>query len=233
VKVYDVSSISLDLTVFLEGPYNGADMNTNLNTNGLLPLSQPFNISPWYYNGLESTTTIPPETTDWVLVELRDAADATSAIPSTRAVRQAGFLMKDGSVKSMDGITNLLLEVAFVQNLFAIVWHRNHLGVMSANPVEGIGGVYSYNFTAGAEMAHGGDTGHKELVIGSNIYGMIGGDGDANGEVNMIDKSNVWILQAGQEGYKNGDFNLDGQVNNPDKNDIWLINQTKQSQVPE
>jgi len=447
----------LSLNVFLEGLYNGSDMNTILNADGFIPLLQPFNVPPWNYMGTESVTSMPNgDVVDWILVELRDAPDAISAIPYTIVDRQAAFILKDGRVVDLDGFSNLNFDVSINNGLFVVLWHRNHLGIMSAFSLTGSGGLYSYNFSAGESLVHGGAAGHKNikpdspvysfttsltsgtvqfykyingndwggvevvpgdcgiddgqggfnrvfitpendavmdvvcfsscnpcngssnpvnvsfrvdmtgltvspngvhlagsfqgwdpsstemLPVGNNIYavsltlnsgeietykfingnawgeeevvpfecstqdiynnriiiapendktlppicfsscnscgtlpqpvlvtfrldmtgltispngvhvagsfaswdptlnemtpgiwGMIAGDGDANGEINMNDKNNVWILQAGQEGYNSGDFNLDGQVNNPDKNDLWIQNINAQSQVPE
>ncbi|MCD4683524.1 MAG: PKD domain-containing protein, partial [Bacteroidales bacterium] len=42
-----VPYIDLEITVFLEGPFNGGSMNTELIP--MLPLNQPFNVDPWYY----------------------------------------------------------------------------------------------------------------------------------------------------------------------------------------
>ncbi len=63
VKV--VRDLNLDITVFLEGPYNGTDMNTAINS--VLPLSQPFSGFPWFYLGTESVVSIPNgNIVDWV-----------------------------------------------------------------------------------------------------------------------------------------------------------------------
>jgi hypothetical protein len=43
-----------DISVILEAAYNGTDMSTTLNDNGIIPLSQPYNVTPWNYNGTES-----------------------------------------------------------------------------------------------------------------------------------------------------------------------------------
>jgi hypothetical protein len=110
------------------------------------------------------------------------------------------------------------------------VWHRNHLGVISANPVTSSGGVYSCNFTTGETQAYGGTAGHKE--IGTGIWGLIAGDGNADGEITLSDKSS-WSGEAGKTGYLMTDYSMNGQVNNQDKNDILLNNLTSESQVPE
>ncbi|RLD53861.1 MAG: hypothetical protein DRJ05_15745, partial [Bacteroidetes bacterium] len=88
---WEESSINLEMMVFLEGPFNGTDMNPSTGS-GFLPLTQPYGGSPWNYSGAESVTSIPANVVDWILVELRDAPDAGSAIPSTMIAQQAAFL---------------------------------------------------------------------------------------------------------------------------------------------
>lgn len=226
--------IAIDITAFLEGPFNGTDMNTDLNAGGRIPYNQPFNIPPWNYSGSESVISIPNgNVVDWVLVELRDAPSAALATSSTTMARQAAFLLKTGDIVGLDGNSSLEFANELDYQLFAVIWHRNHLGVMSAYPLTGSGGIFSYDFTTDFDKAYGGLAGHKQLIPGGSIYGMYGGDGDANGVINNNDKSNIWIIQAGTNGYKAGDFNMNVQVNNQDKNEIWLNNQLKESQIPD
>jgi len=224
--------IRMNLKIFLEGPFNDTGMNTNIAADGNLPLAQPYNIAPWDYAGTESVTAIPnADVVDWVLVELRDTTDASLATGETMIARQAAFLLNDGSVVGLDGANILSFSHSVIHNLFVILWHRNHLGIMSANPVTESGGVYSYDFTTGSGKAYGAAPGQKEIAPG--IWGMFGGDGDADGQVNLNDKSNVWVIQAGTKGYKSGDMDMDGKVNNPDKNDVWIGNTGSNSQVPD
>ncbi len=72
---------------------------------------------------------------------------------------------------------------------------------------------------------------HKEIAPG--IWGMVAADGDANGIINMDDKINTWMTQAGLSGYYAGDFNMDIEVDNKDKNDFWGVNSSYDGQVPE
>jgi len=232
IKVYAENIIRLDLKVFLEGPYNGSEMNTDLNT--ALPLSQPYNTGPWNYSGTESVTSIPnADIVDWVLVELRDAVDAASAGSAANVAQQAAFLLNDGQIVGLDGTTDArpYVSTTISNNLFVVVWHRNHIGIMSAYPLTENAGVYSYDFTSGPDQAYGGVLGHKE--ISTSVWGMVGGDGDANRQVDNTDKNDVWNLEAGLSGYLSGDFNMDNQVANPDKNDIWAPNSGGGSQVPD
>ena len=196
----------------------------------MLPISQPYNIAPWSYSGTENVAVIPNgNVVEWVLVELRDAINAGSATVGTRIARQAAFILNDGSIVGMDGFSDLIITATITNNLFAIVWHKNHLGEMSALPLTLVGGIYSYDFTTGAGQAYGVN-GHKQLAVGK--WGMFSGDGDANNTVNNTDKTAVWTPNVGKKGYLNADFNRNGQVNNPDKNNFWLPNVGKSCQVP-
>ncbi len=114
-----------------------------------------------------------------------------------------------------------------------VIWHRNHLGILSAIPLVKTNGVYTYNFSDASTKVYGGDAGYVQLESGDpELWGMAGGDGNADGIVNTNDKNNFWSILVGTRGYLQGDYNLNGHINNPDKNDIWLNNQIKQSQVP-
>lgn len=226
-----IMGIDFDLLVFIEGPYSGAEMVPYLNAAGLLPLTQPYNVAPWFYTGAESVGVIPnPDVVDWVLIELRDASNAVSATSATRIAMQAAFLLRNGSVVGMDGSSVLQFNNSFTQQLFVIVWHRNHLGIMSANGVSEAGGIYAYDFTISDNQVHGGSSGYKNLPGG--LWGMVAGDSNQDGMINITDKSE-WATWAGRRGYINADFTMDGQVNNPDKNESWQVNLNKNSQVPE
>lgn len=224
-------NISLDLLVFLEGPYSGSDMETSLNLAGLIPLSQPYNSAPWNYSGTESVPAMPnPNVVDWVLIELRDAANAASATSATRIARQAAFLLKDGAVVGADGSSVLQFNNSFSQQLFVIVWHRNHLGIMSANGLTQSGGIYAYDFSTSASQVHGESSGYKN--ISGSIWGMVAGDATSDGLINLSDETQ-WAAFAGKKGYYGSDFNLNTQVNNPDKDEKWVPNTSKIEQVPD
>ncbi|MCB0804451.1 MAG: hypothetical protein KDC05_01560 [Bacteroidales bacterium] len=222
------AGVTLDITALLEGPFNGSGMNTDLT--GDLPLAQPFNMAPWNYPGTENVASIPAGTVEWVLVELRDAATAGSATGATSIGRQAAFIKSDGSVVDIDGSSNLEFLVSVNQNLFVVLWQRNHLGIISNNAVNPSGGIYSYDFTSGVNQVYGGLNGHKLLAPGK--WGMIGGDGNHDGNVNGSDISPLWELESGNEGYLDSDFTLDGQSDNKDKDDIWVPNQGSGTNVP-
>jgi hypothetical protein len=209
-------------------------MNTDLNDLGLIPLNQPFNSIPgadWYYTGTESVGSIPPGVVDWVLVQLRDADDAASAGDGTVIAEQPAFLLSDGSVVDLDGTSNLhFSDIGYSSGLFPVVWHRNHLGIISANKMTRTGGVYTYDFTQAGSAFTNTDPG--EINLGSGVWGMFGGDSDGNGWVFIGDKTNYWALTVGETGYRKADFNLDNQIDNRDKNDVWSDSYDIKSQIP-
>jgi len=227
-----VSGFQVSLKVFLEGPFNGTQMNSNLISGGFIPLSQPYNVYPWNYPGNESVASIPTSNiVDWLLIELRDSPDASTATSSTMIARQAAFLTKDGIVTGLDGISHLAFNSTINESLFVVIWHRNHLGILSASTLNIINGGYSYDFTGSSSQFYGGVLACKELS--PDLWGMVGGDGNADNQVSNLDKIDVWSVQAGNSGYLSGDFSVDAQVNNLDKIDVWSPNSGRASQIPQ
>jgi hypothetical protein len=226
------NGIILDLKIFLEGPFINGEMSKSLNNLDVIPHLQPFTGYPWNYNGTEWAVNIPIDAVDWVLVDLRESnGDAYSATPDKSIGKKAGFVMKNGSIKEIDGIQNIRILVNPEDNIYAVVFHRNHLPVISANPLININGTCIFDFSSGELQALGGNIAHKQLS--NNAWGLIAGDGDANFTINVSDHNDLWSIQAGRFGYFAGDFNLNGQVDNSDKNDFWVINNGFNSQVPQ
>jgi hypothetical protein len=222
--------ILLNLKVLLQGPCNGTNMSTRLNPEKI-PLSQPFNTSPWNYSGTETVGSIPENAVDWVLIELRDTTEAALATAETTIGRQAAFLLNDGQVISVDDFRDArpcVFTTTINNNLFVIIRHRNHLAIMSASPLTKSGGIYTYDFTTSAGQAYG----NNQIELDSGIFGMFAADLNADGEINDADII-LWKQFAGREGYPMEDANLDAQVDNRDKNDFWLKNQGASEVLPE
>jgi hypothetical protein len=189
---------------------------------GNIPTNQPYNISPWNYFGTESSEALP-DIVEWVLVEFRDAVNASSATSATMIERRAAHLMKNG--RCIVEFSN-----SYSNNLFIVIRHRNHLPILSNYPVFNTNGVYSYDFSVDVGQAYGGASAQK--FLGLIVYGMIGGDANADGYINSDDYTNVWSLETGESGYLPSDVTLDGQANNKDKVDIWVENEGESSQLP-
>jgi hypothetical protein len=226
------SGFDVALTAFLEGPYSEPLMSTTLNSSGLLPLVQPYNEYPHFYTGTESVPVIPSASVvDWVLIEVRDATTVANATPATTIGIAAGFILNNGTITSINGTSSIYFSGTVTHNLYGVVWHRNHLGIISANPlILSSPGHYTYNFSDGPGQVYGGTSGHKK--IGSGTYGMVAGNGYPDTDINTLDKTGIWSVQAGKRGYREGDMDMNGQVNNKDKNEYWLPNFGYGCQVP-
>src|SRR5690554_94629 len=198
-----VQQISLNLKVFLEGPFNQNSMSLSLNSNGFIPLEQPYNNSVFNYDGTESVTSVPENVVDWILIELRDSVSASSV-----RGRRACFVTSNGNVVDLDG-TSLPEFNLPSGNYYVVVRHRNHLPVMSATEVFLSNSSQLYDFSIGNNMAYG----NNPLVeLAPGIYGMPAGDGSGNGIINVLDYGKV-ANQISTNGYKTGDYDLNGVVN--------------------
>lgn len=195
-------SSALDAKVILQGAYENGIMSTTLQNSGDLPLHQPYNISPWNYDGNETVQNIPPNIVDWVLIELRSDTAA-----STTVVKQAALLKKDGSIVGLDGISSLNF-VGYNSSYYAVIHHRNHLSIMSSQKLSFQGSSVNYDFTASPSTVFG-----NELCdLGDGKYAMFAGDSDANGIINVLDYSAVGN-NLFQVGYKQGDLDLNHIIN--------------------
>lgn len=210
------------LKIFLEGPYGHGTMSTGLNDEGLIPKSQPYNVSPWNYSGNESVSDIPKDIVDWVLVELRNPLS-----PSSIIAQKAAFLRKDGSITALDGISKLSFG-NLTGAYYVAVKHRNHLAVISSLPVLLVNGNLLYDFTTSASKA-GGSNAMAELESG--VYGMYGGDTDGDGVIDDKDVSDV-SSNLFKAGYQKEDVNLNSPVNVLDYK-LPNENKSKSSQAAE
>lgn len=216
-------------TVLLEGAFNGINLNTTLNAN--IPTIQPYGNNG--HAGTESTGSLPATAVDWVLVELREAGSAATATGSTKVGSSAGFLMNDGSIKATDGTSDLTVSAANVtgSSFFVVVYHRNHLPLMSANAITESSSKYSIDFSTAQSQAFGTN---PMIEVASGMFAMLAGDADGDGDVDVTDLT-TWRNQNGVTyaySTSKADFNLDGVVNAIDRNDFQQKNNSKTSQVP-
>ncbi|MGC8866572.1 MAG: hypothetical protein ACP5O2_12760 [Bacteroidales bacterium] len=210
----------LKVKLFLEGPFNGTQMNSALYSLGLLPANQPFNIPPWNYAGTESVTVFPPQTVDWVLVDLRDAPSAEWATPATRLPGwpKAFLLNSEGYITGFDGYLPGMGNPTISHQLFIVIRTRTHVDVMSASGLGLSNDQYVYDFTDNASKAYGGLSVVKNLAPG--VYGLMAGDADADGNVFTSDY-NIWSAEFGSSNvYSPADFDYDGHVFTSDFN-LW------------
>jgi hypothetical protein len=128
---------------------------------------------------------------------------------------------------NLDGVSPVQFNATITNNLYVVVYHRNHLAVMSANPVTLVNGYYYYDFTTSDSQAY--LSGQKTVNSTAVMYA---GNANGYGSINL-DDATVWYSDAGSSGYLPGDANFDGQSDNKDKNDIWVDNNGTASTVPD
>ncbi len=197
------TGLSASIKVFLQGPYSLGSMSTVLNSFGILPGNQPYNIPPWNYSGKESVASDPHffennrTIVDWVLLELRTATEEGNPRTATQIEAQrAAFLKSDGTIVDLDGTSPVDFWGIPAGSYYIIVRHRNHLAIMSHNPVS-LPNSSAYDFTTNestdADKYYGTTAGAVELGTGTHIWGMVAGDGNGNGEVQITnDSENIW-----------------------------------------
>lgn len=235
---YSINDLSFNLTVFLEGPYNVSmgQHNTTLNTErGLLPgqtpvsnlvdptpAGQPYNVAPWNYNGTEGADFTDddylPTDVDWVLVSLRSGKKV-----NTTFLRAAGILQADGTIRFPSCIPTPINQAVYV-----VIEHRNHLPIMSPNPVSIVNNQLTFDFTTQDSFTVAASFGQKELT--SDVWAAYGGNAEQGVDYRESDdiySTDKFVWQA-----ENGtfylylpisDFNLNGDINGDDKI-IWEIN---------
>ena len=212
----------LNIKVLLEGPFSSGNMSTNLLTDGFISLTQPYNEEPWNYAGSESVSSIPQDVVDWVLLELRSGT-ASSTVVS----RKAAFIKSNGSVVDIDGTSPVSFSGTPSGNYYIVVMHRNHLPVMSADPVSLGPEPDLYDFTTSSSKAYGADA---LADLGGGKWGLYAGDSDENGTINVLDYGNV-VNNLFDTGYKLGDLDLNGVINVLDYSKT-NNNMFKSTQVP-
>ncbi len=128
-----------DVMVLLEGPYDplSGKMTDGLRSAGLIPASEPFTGLGFTHAGGGGGETISAgllSTTgdnavvDWVLIELRNAAQ-----PNQIVATRSALVTRVGQVISVTGSP---VRLAVLNGSYYVsVRHRNHLGCMTAAPV--------------------------------------------------------------------------------------------------
>jgi uncharacterized protein (TIGR02145 family) len=148
----------LDLKVLLEGPMDSVAglMNDALRQQGLVPLNEPYTALGYAYRGGGGGESIDPSVllntgedaiVDWVIVEVRAAGD-----PGRLIFSRAGLLQRDGDVADVDGVQDIGLCVE-PGNYHIAVRHRNHLGIMTADPVSFFTGQFGFIFADPVDLS--------------------------------------------------------------------------------
>lgn len=215
------NGVVLDLKAFLDGPFDPSNglMYDSLRVKGLLPLNEPYAAMGFPQVGPLGSA-MPAgllavsgnnAVVDWVRVELRDPAS-----PSTILASHSAVITRSGQVLSSTGAP-LRLPVANGSYHIALR-HRNHLGVMTASPVNLVAQSTTVDLRT-ASTATWGVQGRK--VVGA--YQVLwAGDAVRNGVVLYTgggnDRDEILQVIGGAvptnvvEAYSPSDVNLDGHV---------------------
>jgi len=201
-------SVTAQIEAILEGAFSGTAMTTNLNTKNLLPLAQPYNTSPWNYDGTEIISSIPANMVDWVLVELRDVN-----APDNIVAQRAALLLSDGSLQDISGASGVVFDGTISGNYYIVLRHRNHLDVIG-NQAIAIPNQATFSFTDVNNVFGSGQL--KEVATG--VYALAAGDFMSDGEFSVTDLNLYNSGAAALNSYINSDGNLDGHVTTSDLN---------------
>ncbi|MFZ1686295.1 MAG: PKD domain-containing protein, partial [Flavobacteriales bacterium] len=213
----------LNLRVLLEGPYDPQTqlMRDDLRVAGLVPLAEPFTGMGYFFKGEGGGETINAsvlQTTgsnaivDWLLVEVRDPVTPTQILTA-----RAALLQRDGDVVDLDGISLVRVGVASGSYHIALR-HRNHLGVMTANPIAVSTGMAQVDFSSSGTLTYGTDarkaSGGKQLlwmgdVVWDHSLKYIGTNNDRDP---ILVRIGGVLPTATVLGYYNEDATLDGVV---------------------
>lgn len=131
-------------------------------------------------------------------------------------------------------------DVDLAQSYYVVIEHRNHLIVMSHEPVPIVSNTITYDFRS--QQSYIDDpfdfeifVGQKEIMPG--VFSMLAGNGNQAGssnadtDINFDDRS-YWEEQNGTIGqYRNGDYNLNGDTNFNDRT-VWEFNNSNFTSVP-
>jgi hypothetical protein len=234
VTIRNCASTRLTAKVLLQGAYDlGAGrMRDDLRSRSLIPMTEPYSAMGYQYVGgggeaMQSgvlATTGSNAIVDWLVVELRDSADARQI-----AYSRAALLQADGDIVDTDGSSVLSIDSLPAGSYYIAIWHRNHLGVMTAQPLRFDGSNLSIDFSDPLVQVYGAAP-TRQISNGAAL--LLSGDADHNGQIQNTDNIMRWIPEVGTQGYKAADFNLDGQVQNTDLIYYWMHNAARGSAVP-
>ncbi|MDQ5767017.1 cadherin domain-containing protein [Thiothrix subterranea] len=241
-NIDDVPFVNVSLRAWLQGAYKSTDkmMRGDLHRLGLMPQLQPYGelktafgyatssdmVSPFDYKGTETASAAVLAATggdapvDWVLVELRNVFD-----PGKRVAVAAGLLQRDGDIVDAATGSKVLPITNADDGLYYIaIRHRNHLAVMTKEPVSVSRGIpAAVDFTAlttkvydsvgarlessGVALMWAGDANNSNTIIANGP----GSDNSVLLGAILVAPENTNVNAAFRlPGYYSTDFNLDG-----------------------
>lgn len=234
VRIHAIPRTTVDLAVWLEGPYDPGTglMWDSIRTLGSIPLTEPYSAMNFNFVGGGGETidpsvlqvTGPNAIVDWIFVDLRDPNDSLVTLAS-----RACLLQRDGDIVDLDGVSDPVFTFLPDGFYYVVLDHRNHLSIMTEMPI--------YLETANPTTIDFRDANiplfgfNPSKVIGNQNF-MYSGDANGDDQVQVIDLVGFWVPNVGGSGYLKADWNMDGQVQNIDFINFWVPNAGRGSQVP-
>lgn len=217
VTIIEPAVPKVRLNVLLEGFYSGNGLMSNgLMSLQLIPYAQPYNTAPHYYAGNETVTDFPVGVLDWIYVQARSSSNDMEVLDEA-----VGFVNSQGDVVDINGQEGVSFPNLSPGNYNIAVFHRNHLAVMTAEPIS-LPNDVSYSFSGSMNSAKGVD----KLKYEDGYYVLFAGDYNMDGNINSTDY-NAWAGDAALVNeYVGFDGNGSGVVNSGDYN-IWFTNRSK------
>ncbi len=223
INVDPTNAVCFSAKAMMEGPFASGVMIDNLKENGFLVLTEPY--TTLGFTGLTNSGIVVPssvftgsgannDVVDWVVVQLRDKTN-----PQTVVASAAMLLEQDGEIITYEqGRKSSILSFNVPHdNYYLAIFHRNHLPIMTANPVPFNGISSIFDFTSNGMPTYG--TGAR-TQLSTSLWGMITGDASSDNEINAQDRSDTWNSRN-QSGYLLPDVTLDGNVDAADRSKTW------------
>lgn len=220
VQQPDAAGLRVHLRVLLDGAWR-ADaglMLDSLRAQGLLPMQEPYTSLGFAVSGPLSCdpavflVTGADAITDWVLVELRRAADPTTVLEV-----RAALLQRDGDVVTVDGVSPLRFNRA-AEACHLAVRHRNHLGVLGAAAIQAGAASVDLDLSLPTTVTFGTNAqkpaNGRQLLWAGNVNGdtQLKYTGESNDRDPILTAIGGIVPTNTTTGYRLEDVNLDGAV---------------------
>lgn len=227
--IHVVSAKHIAIKVLLEGPYIAKVDSMRCIYEGYFPTIIDKYVSP-YADKKEYLKPFPKfdrGIVDWIYVEVWDYPPNGKFFGDTRkgvvVDSVSALLLSDGTVAGLDGNKYVTFDHLANNDYYVQISHRNHLSIMSADPVTFTAGTITaantIDFTQKIENAYDASrpaSKQDPLKMLNGRCMMYGGDLNEDGMINAKD-INIQVLVLYSVGYLVGDVSLDSQVNPVDK----------------
>ncbi len=216
--------ITLRTIAYLQGagtsPLSGEEdlMRDDLRIANLIPTTSPYSDGRTCNESVFDEASNPSESiVDWVWLEIRDENDSSVVLYS-----QSALIQRNGFILDSDGISNINIPLP-AGSYYVSINHRNHLGVMSSNPLtfENSATPLDLDFSFSIAFVEGEENSLIELANGK--FALYGGDFDGNGQVQSTDL-NIVISLLGSDSNLEADMDMNGQVQTIDINSLLIPN---------